>query len=282
MAAPVSSWQSWNFAQALTIEMFMNLFILRVKASLIRRAGRVIPGGSCQCVVCGQKLAYFLPYAGGLEPTPAVLNELDVVGSDLVNCACPKCGSNDRERHLLLFFKRSGMDRLISGAHILHFAPEPGIAAYVAALAPARYVKADLFPAAQDVQKVDMLAMDFHAESFDLVIANHVLEHVDDDARALSEIRRVLRPGGLAVLQTPFSAMLDASFDDKGIQSKSARAFAYGQDDHVRLYGKDIFSRFVAAGFVSRVTTHQSILSDIVAKVHGVNPREPFFLFERN
>jgi SAM-dependent methyltransferase len=260
----------------------MHLFFRRARASLVRRVGRMLRGGNCLCVVCGQKLSYFLPFAGGVEPVPGVLKELDVVGSDLERCACPKCESNDRERHLLLYCQRSGIDRFIRGAHVLHFAPERSIAAYMAGLALGRYVKADLYPAAADVQRVDMLHMEFPDASFDLVIANHVLEHVDDDVRALSEIRRVLRPGGKAILQTPYSAMLLASFEDKGVQSRDARTFAYGQDDHVRLYGRDVFDRFCAAGFISRVVSHQEAMPDIAPTLYGVNPREPFFLFERN
>lgn len=254
---------------------------MRAKASIVRRAGRYLPGGSCICIACGRNLHFFLPYTGGADPVPAVLKDLAVVGSDLARYACPKCESNDRERHLLLYCQRSGIASHISQSRVLHFAPERGIAAFIEKLAPGRYIKADLYPRAADVQKVDMLHMNFADGDFDLVIANHVLEHVDDDARALSEIHRVLRIGGLAILQTPFSAMLNTTFEDPGIQSKDARTFAYGQDDHVRLYGQDIFKRFSAAGFIAKVVSHDVALPDISPNVYGVNPHEPFFLFER-
>jgi SAM-dependent methyltransferase len=205
-----------------------------------------------------------------------------MVGSDLEKYSCAKCGSNDRERHLKLYFEKLDIDRMIPGARILHFAPEPVFGEYIAAAAPLEHLKADLFPSSPGIQKVDMLAMEFPAESFDMVIANHVLEHVADDVRALSEIRRVLRPGGLGILQTPYSAMLQATFEDRGIISKSSREFAYGQEDHVRLYGQDIFLRFAAAGLIPRVARHEIDLANIDPEVHGVNVREPFFLFERN
>lgn len=259
----------------------MHHLYLRLKASALRRVGRYAGGGNCICVACGKPLRFFLPFTGGVEAVPPVLHSLHVVGSDLVRYACPKCESNDRERHLLLYFQRTQMERHVAQARVLHFAPERGISAYVAGLKPSHYVKADLFPKAADVQRVDMLNMDFSDGAFDLVIANHVLEHVEDDARALSEIRRVLRPGGMAILQTPYSAMLVQTFEDRGIQSSSARTFAYGQDDHVRLYGQDIGARFAAAGFVSRMVEHKTLLADIDPAVYGVNPDEPFFLFER-
>lgn len=261
--------------------MTIKRFLLRVKASLVRRVGRYATGGNCHCIACEQKVRFFLPFTGGVEMVPLVLQELNVVGSNLTQHSCPKCESNDRERHLLLYCKRTGMDNYITQSRILHFAPERSVAAYITALAPSEYVKADLYPRTADVQKVDMLNMRFPDASFDLVIANHVMEHVEDDAKALSEIHRVLRPGGLAILQTPYSAMLVSTFGDKGIQSKSARTFAYGQDDHVRLYGQNIFNRFSAAGFVSKVKSHVDVMSDISPDVYGINPHEPFFLFER-
>jgi SAM-dependent methyltransferase len=253
----------------------------RLRASVTRRMARFNLGGPCTCVYCGQRSWFFLPYSGGIESAPPVVVKLDVVGSDLDHCACPKCESSDRERHLKLYCQRFGIDQRVTGARILHFAPERQFSAYIVDAGPSRYVKADLFPSGPDVEKINMLDIAFSDESFDMVIANHVLEHVSDDAKALAEIRRVLRPGGLAILQTPFSAMLVATFEDTGVASKTAREHAYGQDDHVRLYGADIFSRFSAAGFVSRVAEHDACLNDVDSRTYGVNRREPFFLFER-
>lgn len=108
-----------------------------------------------------------------------------------------------------------------------------------------------------------------------------ILERVDDDARALSKKRRVLRPGGKAVLQKPSSPMLPTSYKDKGVQSSAARTFAYGRDDHVRLYGRDILHRFCTTGFVSPVVSQQDVMSDVAPSMYGVNPRVPSFLFER-
>jgi SAM-dependent methyltransferase len=256
-------------------------FAKRLRPSVARRYSRLVPSGPCHCVCCNQNSPFFLPFAGGTSAIPPVNSQLDVVGSDLCRYACPKCESNDRERHLKLYCQKLGIDRLMAGARVLHFAPERWFAVYVAAAGPSEHIKADLYPVSAEIQKVDMLAMSFPNASFDLVIANHVLEHVADDAQALSEIHRVLRPGGMAILQTPYSAMLQATFEDAGIVSRAAREHAYGQDDHVRLYGQDIFSRFAAAGFNARVARHESALADIDSAVYGVNPREPFFLFER-
>jgi SAM-dependent methyltransferase len=113
------------------------------------------------------------------------------------------------------------------------------------------------------------------------VIANHVLEHVDDAQQSLAEIYRVLANGGFAILQTPFASTLTRTFEDSGIQSKSARLHAYGQEDHVRMYGRDIDAVFTSRGLISRVNTHQALLPEIDAVRYGVNPAEPFLLFQK-
>lgn len=136
-------------------------------------------------------------------------------------------------------------------------------------------------PATQDVQRVDMLAMPFGPASFDFVIANHVLEHVDDDLMALAEIHRVLRPGGLAILQTPYCEGLARTWSDPAVVQPGQRLQAYGQEDHVRLYGNDIFERFTQAGMCSLVVMHAHLLPGCDPVRMGVNEREPFFLFER-
>ncbi len=182
---------------------------------------------------------------------------------------------------MLLYMRASGLLAGLGESAVLHFAPEARLSRLIRSARPARYVACDLFPTAEDIMRVDMLDMPFADESFDLLIANHVLEHVGDDRRAINEIHRVLKPGGDAILQTPYSAALFSTWEDPGIKSEMARAQAYGQEDHVRLFGRDIFDRFVAGGLESRVKTHAELLVDVRADRFGVNPREPFFHFAR-
>lgn len=257
------------------------MVVSRVLSSMRRRWGSIAPWGAAYCVVCNQNSPSFLPFHWAAGRVPDVLNALDVVGSDLVRNACPKCGCNDRERHLKLYIEAAGMAPKIAGARVLHFAPEMVLSRYIASLGPAEHVQADLYPSRSGILKEDMLNMSFEDGYFDVFIANHVMEHVGDDAQALCEIRRVLRPGGWAILQTPYSAMLNATFCDTGLRSAQARECAYGQDDHVRLYGKDIFERFQQSGLISRAATHEQLLGHINPTRYGVNAREPFFLFER-
>lgn len=239
------------------------------------------PGGLRKCVFCGNSLWGFIPYNGGSRNVPALIRELQMVGSDVDNFLCPRCGSHDRERHLLMYLQASGALERMKGKTVLHFAPEKQLSLRIAAMVPATYIRCDLHPTLPEVQRIDILAINMDASSVDYVLANHVLEHVDDDTRALREIRRVLKPGGYAILQTPYAGGLKRAWEDPGITSAAARLQAYGQSDHVRLYGSDIFERFVDAGLESHVKQHAELLPHVDISVHGVNPVEPFFHFRK-
>jgi hypothetical protein len=97
----------------------------------------------------------------------------------------------------------------------------------------------------------------------------------------MKEIFRVLKPGGLAVLQTPYSDKLSNTFEDEGIREDEVRLQAFGQEDHVRLYGKDLFLRLGSVGFIPRVLEHDVALKKYGESFYGVNRREPFICMSR-
>jgi SAM-dependent methyltransferase len=206
---------------------------------------------------------------------------LNVVGSDVENFSCPWCHSHDRERHLFLYLKASGLLSFIKGKRVLHFAPEMHLFPFIEEAEPDVLIGCDLHPWTPGMVKVDLMALPYTDGYFDLLIANHVLEHVEDDRLAVAEIARVLKPGGYAILQTPYSEVLERTWEDPGIRSGQARLEAFGQEDHVRLFGKDIFDRFAQRGLESEVQLHDELLSDYCPQVFGLNKREPFFLFKR-
>jgi SAM-dependent methyltransferase len=239
------------------------------------------PGGKFHCVMCDHRIWRFMPYMGGSANSPPLMRALNVVGSNPDQFECPRCGAHDRERHLLMYLRATGLLESIRDKSVLHFAPEKRLARLIAAGKPSNYICCDLYPSAPEIQRVDMLDMQFSAESFDVVIANHVLEHDSEDSKALREICRVLAPGGYAILQTPYSARLHNTWQDSGIDDDDSRLEAYGQKDHVRLFGRDIFDRFASAGLASCVRQHDELLLDIDAVTTGVNIAEPFFLFQK-
>lgn len=238
-------------------------------------------GSGKLCYACNKRVGRFLPYRGGWKNVPPLMKVLDVIGSDVENFSCPRCGAHDRERHLLMYFDYAEIWKKIEGVNVLHFAPERILAAKISNARPARYIKADLFPTAADITREDMTKLSFGDRTFDLVIANHILEHVIDDRAAMMEIFRVLKPGGLAVLQTPYSEKLTNTFEDEGICDDQARLQAFGQEDHVRLYGKDLFSKLGSVGFISKVLKHDVALKNYGESFYGVNQREPFICMGR-
>lgn len=254
---------------------------LRIAKLIPYAAAGWLPGGRCRCGLCDHRVWRFMPYRKGSRGVAPLMHTLEVVGSDVDKFECPRCGAHDRERHLLLYMRAERLLDWLSGKSILHFAPEKRLSSRILASGPARYVPCDLYPQSPDIVRVDMLDMMFESGSFDMLIANHVLEHVGDEKKALGEIFRVLKPGGYAILQTPYSAKLRCTWSDPGIDTPQARLQAYGQEDHVRLFGRDIFDRIVAAGFESHIHRHAELLGDVDPAVAGVNVDEPFFLFRK-
>ncbi len=236
-------------------------------------------GAGRLCCICGRRVQRFLPYRSAWADMPPVLADLDVVGSDIQNFECPACGCHDRERHLFLYLQACGLLNTLAGKAILHLAPESRLQRLIASAGPREYLLGDLYPARPGIRRIDLMGIDCPDAHFDLVLANHVLEHVADDVRALQEILRVLRPGGKAILQTPYASRLPGKFEDATITSEAARLQAYGQEDHCRLYGAD-FADFVASiGFVPMTAQHHMLLPDVDARRMGVNAEEPFMLF---
>jgi len=97
----------------------------------------------------------------------------------------------------------------------------------------------------------------------------------------LQEIYRCLKPGGLALLQVPYSESLHTTFEDPGVETPLARLNAYGQEDHLRLFGRDVVDRLCSTGLVSCVRQHEDLLPDVDTTVFGVNRRESLLLFQK-
>jgi SAM-dependent methyltransferase len=184
------------------------------------------------CPFCGWRGYRFEPFGN------RVLRRRDA--------ACPICGSLERHRAARLLLA----GRLPTGQRVLHMAPENLVIPWLVGLS-CEYVNADLYNPA--MVRMDLTDTGLPDESKTLVWCSHVLEHVPDDRAALAEMRRVLAPGGTLVLQVPIGG--DATFEDPSITSEEARLEAFLQEDHVRLYGRDLASRVKAAGFECETLT---------------------------
>jgi SAM-dependent methyltransferase len=210
------------------------------------------------------------------------LRELDFITGDIENFSCPYCGSGDRERHLVLFFDKLGLWQAFEGATVLHFAPEVGLKTRIEAREPREYVKADLFSDQPGIAKIDVMDIPFPDHRFDFILCCHVLEHVPDDRRAMTELHRVLKPGGRGVLQTPFSRFLTHTFEDPNINTEPLRRRYYGQEDHVRLYGRDLLDKLEAAGFTLDLKSHSEYFNAEETRRFGVCAKEDLILVSKN
>lgn len=229
-----------------------------------------------QCNYCHNEFDSFTPYGNGALPHNMTL--LEIVGSDIEQFGCPICGAHDRERHLKLYCDALKIFEPFKNPRILHFAPEKHFLPYLASYKPEIHIKADLFSTSTTILPLNVEAIPYDDNSFDIVIANHILEHVSDVDTALSEINRVLKPEGIAILQTPYSHKLQKTFEDTGIDTDELRLEFYGQEDHVRLFGEDIFNRF-SCFLDSSTISHTEAFGQKDTTMFGVNPNEPLFLF---
>lgn len=179
-------------------------------------------------------------------PCCGFFGKFDSFGLDKVRMGanCPRCQSKERHRLLALAMADGFID--FGGHDVLHFAAEPVVGTMIKSKAPARYVTADL-EAASDLQ-LNIEAIALPDQSFDRVVCSHVLEHVDD-SRALKEIRRILCPGGYAVLMIPIVEGWSTTYEDPAKTSEADRARYFGQYDHVRFFGADFRDRVRADGF---------------------------------
>jgi SAM-dependent methyltransferase len=232
------------------------------------------------CSICDQPVDHWLPH-----PQIAMRSEfmklLGTVGSDLSVYQCPHCHSTDRDRHLWHYMRAVGLLKMLPSAQLLHIAPERPLELLIEAHKPMAYVRGDLQPRRDGHLKLDVEALPFDDGSFDLIICNHVLEHVADPARALAEFHRCLVPGGVLIAQTPFAPALKNTLElNRPVTPGFARLF-YGQEDHVRLFGADIVDLFHAAGFAGEPLSHASVLGEMDARLQGCNAIEPFFAFTR-
>lgn len=163
------------------------------------------------------------------------------------NALSPSTLSLERHRLLWLYLKNE-TDFFKAKKKVLHFAPEQAFLDRFKAMDNLDYTTTDIESPLADV-KTDICNLPFPNDSFDLIICNHVLEHIENDRRAMNELYRVMKRGGMGILQVPYEEDREKTYEDPSITSKKERKVAFGQYDHVRIYGKDYFERLENTGF---------------------------------
>ena len=204
------------------------------------------------CPCCGYSADAFLPF--GIVKRP--------------NAMCPQCRSLERHRLLWKFFQDE-THLLTARLRVLHIAPEQRLQRELSQLVNLDYLSIDLeSPLA--MMRADMTLMPFKDDVFDVILCSHVLEHVPDDGQAMRELRRVLQPGGWALLQSPMDDRLATTFEDPSVTDPDERQRLFGQRDHVRVYGRDYADRLRAAGFDVEINDYASRLGAETRTAHAL------------
>ena len=180
----------------------------------------------------GRTFRKFLPYGYGVQRA---------------NVLSPSTLSLERHRLLWLYLKGE-TDFFTKKLKVLHVAPEQAFYKRFKKQANLEYTTTDLYSPLADV-KADLCALPFANESFDVILCNHVLEHITDDTQAMKELYRVMKKGGWGIFQVPQDYNRAVTFEDNSITDPKERTRIFGQYDHVRIYGLDYFDKLRAIGF---------------------------------
>lgn len=201
-------------------------------------------GNRYQDPIDEKKFRSFLPYGYGKQ-RPNVLS--------------PSTLSLERHRLLWLWLKNE-TNLFTKKQRLLHFAPEQAFYKRFKKMKHLDYTTTDLNSPLADV-KADICNLPFADHSFDSILCNHVLEHIPDDKKAMQELFRILKPGGMAIMQIPQDLNRAKTFEDNSIKDPKKRAEIFGQYDHVRVYGRDYFNKLRQVGFDVDEVDYTAILS---------------------
>lgn len=230
-----------------------------IKASILARPLIVLffRGNRFTDPIDGKSYRKFLPYGYGKQRE---------------NALSPGTLSLERHRQMWLYLQNE-TDFFTKNYKVLHIAPEQEFLRKFKKQKNLDYTSADLFSPIVDV-KADILDLPFDDNSFDILICNHVLEHIIDDNKAMSELYRVMRPNGWGIVQVPMKNSLEKTYEDFSITDPKERQQHFGQYDHVRWYGMDYFDRLKKVGFEVDINYYSQQFSDEEQRRFGLNKNE--------
>ena len=220
------------------IQLILNLvprkFLQRIASWAVPAVGVFYMGRGRECPICGSRYRRFMPY-GYVNPREDAL--------------CPSCLSLERHRMIWLWMQRN-TTLFKNHPRLLHIAPEPSLMNYFRESygSSKDYITADLESPLAD-QHFDVQSIPLATDSIDVIICNHLLEHVEDDRRAMQELYRVMKPGGWGIMLVPEERDRETTFEDDSIIDPKERTRLFGQYDHRRIYGRDYDERLREAGF---------------------------------
>jgi len=249
-------------AIALLLNTIPRPWLIRLSRPVMKITSLLFYGNKVECPVCGGRFSKLLPY-GYNKVRQGVL--------------CPRCFSLERHRLLWLYLKnKTGF--FSDPLKVLHVAPEQCFYSRFRKLGNLDYTTADLESPLADL-KLDIQQMPLANDTYDVVICNHVLEHVADDRKAMREILRVLKSGGYAIMQVPMELTLEKTHEDPAIVDPRERAVHFRQKDHYRLYGRDFTERIKECGFIISGPDYAGELDQQTRQRYSLPEYEPMMAF---
>ena len=203
------------------------------------------------------------------------VNKFFAAGTPRRNDArCPVCFSLERHRLMWLFLKQR--TNLFDGRpkHMLHVSPELQLGQLMKKACGSGYLSIDIDPK-KAMMPADITRLPFDEDHFDVIYCSHVLEHIPDDRKAMSELRRVLKTSGWAILQVPIKGA--HTFEDFTATTPEERLKQFGQVDHVRTYGADYQDRLVESGFKVTADQYAKELREDQARLNSIQRDEIIF-----
>ena len=174
------------------------------------------------------------------------------------NAICPTCKSLERHRFLYILYNFLFLNKS-SSQKVLHFAPEEMLYNEISKNKNIEYIVGDLYPElfkfAPNCMKIDAMNLPFEKKSFDIILCNHILEHIEDDRLFIKNITEILKDKGKFIFTIPVKYSFEKTYEDKNIKTEEDRLKHFGQKDHVRIYGNDILDRFEGEFTINKIST---------------------------
>lgn len=215
-----------------------NIFIYECGGFISQNITDAVGEEKFQCNVCGNSVKQFKK--GGFYSK--IFNKYHIIGGGVRdNVICPFCGSTDRIRWQYRILGRHMKKVFNEQCSVLHFAPESEISARIRSNVLCDYYTGDI-EHGKAMHIIDVTDIQFKDGFFDYIIINHVLEHIENEEKAIAELKRVLKKNGKIMMSFPVCTEND-TYENPDITTSEERLNEYGQEDHVRLYGKDFKTR---------------------------------------
>ncbi len=221
-------------------------------------------GKNVSCPICGNSYRKFMPY-GRIQARS--------------NALCPNCLSLERHRLIWCYLKEK-TPFFSKKYRVLHIAPEFCFIKRFDRMENLEYITADLESPLAKV-KMDVQNIPFQNNYFDVILCNHIMEHVEDDLKAMGELYRILKPEGWGIIQSPINPGRKETYEDKNITSEKEREKHGGQQDHVREYGLDYPERLKKAGFKVKTDNFVKEIDRDIAKKYSLPAEEVIYFVSK-